>query len=319
MSRNGNDVKYGKTVEPWVRPVDSLVLLYQLALSAVLGMGNLPADLKVRLWGYHALVFLALLVGLWNTRHFSNPLVRFFREFYPLITMLFFYKEIGLLVHSYFDWTLDDWLLGVDNELGKIGFRIWNFQQFYPPSRILNEFFSIGYGFYFILMPLSALVLYFRAPLSKFRVFMFSLCFTYYLHYFIFIFLPAESPRFFMPGLRESLQGYFVSDWLQQAVEKNAFPGGSFPSSHIAAAVICFMAYPYLGKWRFPVFFLTMAMFAGTIYGRYHYFIDVVAGFAVGFCCYFLAPWLERNWPLAVDEEGIVFGFRKKDPFLKEV
>ncbi len=307
--------KAAKTAEPWLKPVDSLVLLYQIVLSGVIIAGNLEPDDKLRLLGYHAFIFVALLVVLWNLRNVDNPLVRLLREFYPLIAMLYFYREVGLLVHSFFDWTLDEWLLGVDDELGKIGFRVWNFQRFYPPTRLLNEFFSIGYSFYFLLMPLAALVLYIRAPLSKFRAFMFTLSFTYYLHYLLFVFLPAESPRFYMPGLQESLQGYWVSDWLQAAVQKNAFPGGSFPSSHIAASVICFMAYPYFGKWRFLVLFLTAALFAGTIYGRYHYFVDVAAGLGVGLSCYFLGPWLERHWPVTVHEDGIVFGLRHRpDP-----
>jgi len=171
---------------------------------------------------------------------------------------------------------------------------------------LLNEFFSVGYAFYFVLLFVSALSLYFRAPLSKFRTFLFSLCFTYYLHYLLFVFLPASSPRFYMPGLRESLKGYWVSDWLQSAVENNAFPGGSFPSSHIAAAVICFRAFPFLGKWRFPALFLMAVMLVGTIYGRYHYFVDVVAGLGVGLCCYFLAPLIEKHWPFVFDEEGII-------------
>lgn len=299
-------VKVERANEPWLKPVDSLVLVYQAAMAVVIWTGNLPSDEAWRLLGYHALFSLALVVVLWNTRHFTEGVPGFFKEFYPLIVMLFFYKEIGLLIHQYFDWTLDEWLLGVDNEMGRIGSSIWNFQQFYPPGRLLNEFFSIGYSFYFILLPLSALVLYFRAPLGRFRTFMFSLCFTYYLHYLLFIFLPAASPRFYMPGLRGSLQGYWVSDWLQSAVEKNAFPGGSFPSSHIAAAVICSAAFPYLGKMRIPALFLTLAMFAGTIYGRYHYFVDVVAGLGVGLSCYFLAPWVEKKWPLIFDEEGMV-------------
>jgi membrane-associated phospholipid phosphatase len=293
--------------EPWISSVDSLILFYQVIISIVVLTSNLSPDLKSRLCGYHALFFLMLLFLLWSLKGVSNPVVRFVKGFYPLTVMLFFYREIGLLVSGFFDWTLDDWLLSVDDEMGRIGLKIWNFQQFYPPARLLNEFFSIGYSFYFILLPLSALVLYFRAPSSKFRAFMFSLSFTYYLHYLIFIFLPAESPRFFMPGLRESLKGYWVSDWLQAAVEENAFPGGSFPSSHIAASVICFMAYPYLGKWRFLVFFLTLAMLMGTIYGRYHYFVDVVAGLGVGFCCYFFAPWLEKNWPLVFTEKGTTY------------
>ena len=290
--------------DPWIKPLDSLVLLYQGAISLVLLTADISADDRLRYLGGHAFFSAALLVFLWNTRNISSAPVQFVREFYPLIVMLFFYREVGLLIHAYFDWTLDEWLLSVDSEVGKIGTRIWNFQQFYPPARLLNEFFSVGYAFYFFLLPISAFALYFRAPLSKFRRFMFSVSFTYYLHYLLFIFLPAESPRFYMPGLRESLRGYWVSEWLQSAVEKNAFPGGSFPSSHIAAAVICFMAFSYFGKWRYAVLFMTLAMFAGTIYGRYHYFIDVVAGLGVGLVCYYLAPWIERKWPFVVTEAG---------------
>ncbi len=306
MPKNLYTMKIEPATEPWINPVDSLVLLYQLVMAGLILAGNLPPDDKFRLIGYHALIFIALMVALWNLRNITHPFIRFACDFYPLVAMLFFYKEVGLLIHQYFDWTLDEWLLSVDNEMGKIGFRVWNLQRFYPPARLLNEFFSVGYSFYFFLMPLSALVLYFRAPRDRFREFMFSLSFTYYLHYVLFVFLPAESPRFYMPGLRESLQGYWVSDWLQTAVENNAFPGGSFPSSHIAASVICFMAYRYFGKWRFLVLFMTMAMFAGTIYGRYHYFVDVVAGLGLGLVCYFFAPWLERKWPFIFDEEGLV-------------
>ncbi len=306
MNPTAYSLKNGKVKDPWIKPVDSLVLLYQVVMSGLILAGNLAADQKIRLVGCHALAFLALVVALWNLRNFSNPVVSFAREFYPLAAMLFFYREVGLLVHQYFDWTLDEWLFSVDEEMGKIGMRIWNLQRFYQPGRLLNEFFSIGYSFYFLLLPLSALALYFRAPLSKFRTFMFSLSFTYFLHYILFIFLPAESPRFYMPGLRESLHGYWVSEWLQSAVEQNAFPGGSFPSSHIAASVICLMAFPYFGKWRFCVLFLTLMLFAGTIYGRYHYFVDVVAGLGVGLCCYFIAPWLEKKWPFIFNEEGFV-------------
>src|SRR5665213_1032876 len=310
MNMNGQTVLTDELKEKNVglNSVDALVLFYQVAISTVIITGDLPVDLKMGLIEDHAIIFFVLLFSLWVVKGIKNPVVRFIKDFYPLVAMLFFYKEIGLLVHQYFDWTLDEALIGVDDELGRIGRRIWNFQQFYPPIRLLNEFFSIGYSFYFLLMPLSALVIYFKAPLSNFRAFMFSLSFTYYFCYLLFIFLPAESPRFYMPGLREALKGYWVSDWLQAAVEKNAFPGGSFPSSHIAASIICIMAYPYLGRFKQPVLFLTLALFAGTIYGRYHYFADVVAGSMVGTGIYFLGPWLEKKWPLAWGEEETAHG-----------
>ncbi|HVM33388.1 MAG TPA: phosphatase PAP2 family protein [bacterium] len=291
-----------------ITPLDSLVLCYQVVLSGVILFSKLGEDDKFRLVAEHLCFLAGLLALLWALEPLAHPIFRFFREMYPLILMLFFYKEIGLLIHGYFDWSLDDWLLSKDYQLGHVALSVWHLQQFHPPSRLLNEIFSLGYGFYLVLIPLAALTLYWRAPLNVFRTFLFSLCFTYYLCYLLFIFLPAESPRFYIPGLRESLEGYWISEWVHWAVEGNAFPGGSFPSSHIAAAVICMRSFPYLGRWRYLAVFFTLLLFLGTIYGRYHYSVDVMAGLVVGLVCYVLAPWLQKHWPLVLNWEQEPYG-----------
>ncbi len=307
---NRNSFYSGRHEEPWINSVDSLILIYQFLLSTLIVAGNISLELKWRLLSCHFIFSLCLVAVLWLFRNSTGLIFGFLRQVYPLVIIIYFYREMGYLIHLFFDWTLDEWLVSVDYELGRIGTSIWNFQQFYTPNQLINEFFSVGYSFYFILLPLSTLVIYLKAPKPVFRSFMFSLCFTYFFHYFLFVFFPAESPRFFMPGLRDSLKGYWVSDWLQMTMENNAFPGGSFPSSHIAASIICFMAFPYLKKWRYFVFFMIFALFIGTIYGRYHYFVDVVAGLGVGLCCYFVGPWLERKWPFVTTDQGIVFSRR---------
>ena len=291
-----------------VNPLDSLVFCYQAVISLVILFSKIPEDDKTRLLIEHFIFLIGLILFLKIVQSFQNPVARFFREMYPLILMLFFYKEVGLLIHGYFDWSLDDWLLSEDYQLGHIALSVWHLQQFHPPSRFLNEIFSLGYGFYLVLIPGAALILYFRAPLEVFRTFLFSISFTYYLCYLLFIFFPAESPRFYIPGLRESLQGYYISDWVHTVVEGNAFPGGSFPSSHIAASVICIRAFPYLGRFRYLAGFFTLLLFLGTIYGRYHYFIDVTAGLVVGLACYGLAPWLQKHWPLVLNWKQEPYG-----------
>jgi membrane-associated phospholipid phosphatase len=295
-----------------VNPVDSLVLCYQVVISGVVVFSKIDLEDKTRLLAGHFLFFIGLLIVLRIIQSVEDPVVQFLREMYPLILMLFFYKEIGLLIHGYFDWSLDDWLLNKDYQLGHIALSLWHLQQFHPPARFLNELFSLGYGFYLVLIPLAALTLYFKAGLSDFRTFLFSISLTYYLCYLLFIFLPAESPRFYIPDLRQSLQGYYVSDWVHRVVEGNAFPGGSFPSSHIAASIICLRCFPYLGRWRYLTGFFTLLLFLGTIYGRYHYFIDVTAGLVVGLVCYVVAPWLEKHWPLVLNWEQQSYGRPQK-------
>ncbi|HXL72744.1 MAG TPA: hypothetical protein VN963_03880, partial [bacterium] len=92
----------------WLNSVDALVLFYQAVISAVIATGNLPMDFKIDLIEDHAIIFFVLLFLLWAVKRIKNPVVQFVKDFYPLIAMLFFYKEIGLLVHQYFDWTLDE-------------------------------------------------------------------------------------------------------------------------------------------------------------------------------------------------------------------
>jgi membrane-associated phospholipid phosphatase len=122
---------------------------------------------------------------------------------------------------------------------------------------------------------------------------MFALCLTYYAHYLMFILLPAHSPRYFIPGLREALPGYLWSAILKILVEGNAYPGASFPSSHVAAACIVFMAYPRLGRFKTPVLILTLLLFAGTVWGRYHYISDLAAGLAMGWFFLKISPRVE--------------------------
>jgi len=297
--------------EPWILPLDSLVLLYNLLMGALVLLGGLELEVKRRLLTFHGLYAASLLVFLWHAREWESPFLKVLREAYPLLTVLFFYKGVGPLIHAYVPGSLDARLLVWDEKLGGLSMAVWNLQRFHPPSPALTEFFNLGYAFYFFLLPLAAAAFYFKAPLARFRAFLFTLTLTFFLHYLFFIILPAESPRFFVPGLREPLEGLWISEGLKGAVEANAYPGGSFPSSHVAAAVVCLTALPLLGRWRVPVLALAFLMLLGTLYGRYHYFVDVLAGLAVGLTCSFLGPWLERKWPLVFDEEGVVRGRRE--------
>jgi membrane-associated phospholipid phosphatase len=278
-----------------IQAVDALVFVYQALICLIVLLGDVPGS-KASYWLAHA-GFSVLLLGLlaWNTRR-PTSLTRFLSANYPLIFITFFYVEAGWLVHAIFPGTLDARLWEWDKLFAGGGPALWAYQQENPPALWLTEFMHIGYSFFYFLMPLAALSLWLRSTRERHATFMFSLTLTYFTHYLLFIFLPAHSPRLYDPALLAPLPGYVWSDMLAVALKEVAYPGGSFPSSHVAASIICFMAWRAMGILRFPVLFMTLVMFAGTVYGRYHYVIDIVTGLLFGLLLYRLSPIIERRW-----------------------
>jgi hypothetical protein len=274
-------------------PVEILVLSYQVLVGLVVFFGRLDVPKgPFLLWHLGGSILLV-----WFCRAVPSgrqDFAGFVREWYPLIVMLFLYREVGPLIHGLFEGSLDQLLFNMDRSLFLGGGpALWEWQATHPPSRWLNEFFNVGYGFYFFLMPIGGFALWLKGTRTEFKTYMFSLTLTYFAHYLLFILLPAHSPRYFIPGLREALPGFLWSDILKVAVEGNAYPGASFPSSHVAAACVVFMAYPRMGRWKILFFSLTLLLFAGTVWGRYHYVSDLAAGLLTGWFFYRFSPSVE--------------------------
>jgi membrane-associated phospholipid phosphatase len=70
-----------------------------------------------------------------------------------------------------------------------------------------------------------------------------------------------------------------------------------FPSLHVG---ISFVVWLYAFRNSRKLFWilspLVLSLFVSTIYLRYHYLIDVVAGLVLAPLCFFLANWLFDHW-----------------------
>lgn len=248
-----------------------------------------------------ALEHLGWAAGIFLFLKFSFPhrhrlVVGFLRDFYLLLLLTPTYEHSGKLIHAFFPWTIDAFLLRLDAVIGG-GPALWSWQDRVVPPKWLNELFHAGYSFYYVLIPGTALVLWFKASRKLFENFLFFLIAVYYVHYFLFMLLPAHSPRLFVKNLAWPLEGYALTRWLVQTVQNHAFAGGSFPSSHAAAAVLCLRAWPYLPWWGKGIWaFGTLLLLAGTVWGRYHYVVDIVAGVAAGVVFLKIVGILEKRW-----------------------
>jgi membrane-associated phospholipid phosphatase len=258
-------------------------------------------DQTVPGWGWlvaaHAtlLVLIHLLVGA-SGRGRGGGVVDFLRHFYPVIFYAAFYRESGMLSQMFVSGHLDPVVIRWEQAL--FGFQ--PSMQFMAslPWLPVSEVFYASYFSYYVMIAGVGLVLFLRRREAFFH-YVSVLSFVFYVCYLIYIFLPVIGPRVFS----RSLGGYTLPADVQALVAPHllAFPpqvtrgpffrimaliydvfeapGAALPSSHVAAS-ICTVWFSYRYRLRIRHVHLVMVVLLclSTIYCRYHYVLDVLAG-----------------------------------------
>ena len=115
---------------------------------------------------------------------------------------------------------------------------------------------------------------------------------SFVLTFFVNILCPAKSPRIFIKDDYQNPLTGFGLRYLIGGVIHQDDSFGSFPSGHVGETLAVALAAYRVGLTpRFSKFCLIITFFVGvaTLWLRYHYFVDVLAGTAVAFAALFLS------------------------------
>lgn len=263
------------------RPLDRITWGYTLTF----GVGLL-------LFGRHHLstnylfpVHIALLGAIaWMVVHWDNRshgLRGFLRHLYPVILYTFFYCEIAVALHWFFRGFFDDRILAVEHAVFGVDLNVWLIPA---QHALLNEWMMLGYFSYYLIIPTLALTLFFRKQIDLLHDFLTAVTVTFVISYVGFILYPVAGPRyFFADHFNGPIPGWFFVPLVNWIIAGAAIHGGCMPSSHVAVALVVL-----IWAWRtdrrlaavMTPFIFTL--FFATVWGRFHYFSDVVAGWVTG-------------------------------------
>ena len=96
------------------------------------------------------------------------------------------------------------------------------------------------------------------------------------------------------PASVQSAVFFRIMGWIYDHFEA---AGAAFPSSHVAVALCTvYFSFLYLPRLRYLHLFTSILLCISTVYGRYHYVVDVVAGVAVAAVLVPLGNWLYRKF-----------------------
>lgn len=225
---------------------------------------------------------------------FSTKFWHFWRHWYPHLFFLFCFEELSRLVHLVNPGWEDAKLISFDYWLTGVHPALW-LEQFATPAR--NDFFQFTYLTYFTYLLIVGGVLYFRRDRKAYWATMTYSATGYVIGYCIAMMFPIESPWFSMAGIWHSdLHGGAFTATINFIEHFGRVRGAAFPSEHVAGSIAALWGAWKHRRWLFWTLLpFVMCMCVSTIWGRYHYVADVLAGVATGTLGYFVGGWLLRR------------------------
>lgn len=155
-----------------------------------------------------------------------------------------------------------------------------------------TELFSTCYILFFPYL-LFSLIAYFSGELDRLRAFTVGLFSLYGLGFLGYVLVPAGGPYLALTGeFTDSLVGGPITEWNATLVRMGSSGVDVFPSLHVAVSSFL-LGFDFRHKrWRFWAYLLPcIGLWLSTLYLRYHYLIDMLAGFALAA----LALWLAER------------------------
>jgi membrane-associated phospholipid phosphatase len=282
--------------------VDKIILAY-FAFSSVLIVGwwNSVHDAS-ELFVWHTLG-VALLI--YEVKR-PNATTWLFRNWYPLPYVASCYKEMALLIPAVRQTDADQWLADLDFRIWKANPTVW-LERIHSPA--LTEFLQIAYTLFVPAVLAIAFILWKKGRIPEFQYYAFLIALGFLASYLGYLCVPARGPRFLLKNLQHiPLQGLWLFQGMQGALDRlESAHYDCFPSGHTELTILAWWGSRLVSNrlYRIYLAYTPLIIFA-TVYLRYHYTVDVLAGVVLASVLIFAAPVMYRK----LSKGGLAIGGR---------
>jgi len=209
-------------------------------------------------------------------------ILRAVRDFFPAPLLLLAYREVGWLApeHHTYDleraWIVwDKWLLNDAGLKAAI--------EFFGP--VLPSVLEISYSVVYAVPYFALAMLYAYRRRERIDRFLFTLALAVLSVYVLLPFFPSEPPRTVYPGEDFPIYSTVFRRFNSWLLGGYGIHTGVFPSAHVSSSLASALTmirilpeHKWVGR---LLLVLAILIAAATVYGRYHYFVDALAGAAV--------------------------------------
>jgi membrane-associated phospholipid phosphatase len=231
----------------------------------------------------------------------GSTVLRRIHEWYVPPLVFFSFKELYYMIypiHHGLDY--DDWLIAADRWLFGVNPTEWLMQFSHP---VLTEVLQIAYTSFYFLFIIVGYEFYKKKQIDYFLFFMFTSMYGFFLSYLGYFCLPAVGPRFTLHDfatLDYELPGLLLTPYLRwfvnvgesiplgvsSAISMAGTQRDVFPSGHtMMTLVVMYLSARWKVRARYLVYSVGTLLIIATVYQRYHYVIDLIAGAIFALVC----------------------------------
>jgi membrane-associated phospholipid phosphatase len=273
-------------------PADVGTIIYQLVMAAVIVFHWHAVPFPLLLLFYHLLIVAFVLV-LPNLG--SGAAIRWIRDWNPLLIIPTSFAELHYLVHNVSPVDMDAFLINIDYWIFGVHPTVWFEQLTFP---LLTEILQWIYTTFYFLPLVMGYILYKKDDLSHFHFFVFLMVYGFYISYIGYFIVPAIGPRFTLTNMQTfPLEGVWLFGSIQHALNTlENIQRDAFPSGHTEVTLlIMFYARRHAPRYFLVLTVIGTGLILSTVYLRYHYVIDVIAGILLAIAVWYSAPYLYRK------------------------
>ncbi|MDP2883971.1 MAG: phosphatase PAP2 family protein [Ignavibacteria bacterium] len=290
-------------------PADFVSIVFLLFLIAL----NLIFFARVPQWLDLVTINLAVIVVVlflaWGAEAKKTRLLIGLHRWYCYLIIIFIFKELYLMVHPIHPVDYDQVLIAIDRWVFGVNPTQWIAQFAHP---LVTEILQIAYFSYYVLFIILGVELYRRYAIEDFDKAAFMIVYGFYLSYLGYFLLPGVGPRFTLHDfslLETELPGVFLTNTLRAIINAgesipqirdhaiDLVQRDVFPSGHTQLTIIVMtLGFRYRLKARWLLLSLGSLLILATMYLRYHYVVDLVAGALLAWFTVWSGDKLEVWW-----------------------
>ncbi|HEY9165010.1 MAG TPA: phosphatase PAP2 family protein [Candidatus Kryptonia bacterium] len=290
-----------------LRSLDKLNLigLAGISIVAIIFHARIEMFLAIVLANITVGVAIIAIVDYDATHH--NSIVRFIVQWYSLPLIFLTFKELYLMVHPINPHDLDYLLIGLDKTIFGTDPTAY-LDRIATPG--LTEFLQICYSSFYLMWVILGFDLLRDRNEEGFIFFLFVLMYGFYTSYVGYFLVPAIGPRFTLhdfSNLDAELPGLVITHFLRDVINsgesiRNVAEAAvhaqrdCFPSGHTEMTIITIAAaIKYRAKSAMVIIPLGAGLIFATVYMRYHYAVDVIAGVLFAILVLSTGGWLRSK------------------------